>query len=240
MSTIDGGKNIILDKLIYYLDSANSKSYLSGSTTWVNISNQQKNSGTLVNGVTFSNTNKGCLLLDGINDYIGLPQITTNQTFGNYSFSIWFSPSINITSSNTNNYMIIEAQNLLLGGVDNYLHLLSGSSGRISFQTFNPYAIIYTTTNNWVANRWYNLTCTYDILTSVMSLYLNGNLEATTTSLNCYFNTNSYFSLGTYSSPSKTWNLPARINNFMVYTKTLSSFEVRYNYNALKARFNIY
>ena len=26
MSTIDGGKNIILDKLIYYLDSANSKS----------------------------------------------------------------------------------------------------------------------------------------------------------------------------------------------------------------------
>jgi hypothetical protein len=72
-----------------------------------------------------------------------------------------------------------------------------------------------------------------------MSLYLNGNLEATTTSLNCYFNTNSYFNLGAYSSPSKTWNLPARINNFMVYTKTLSQSEVFNNYNALKPRFNI-
>jgi len=238
MSTIDGAKNITLDKLIYYLDASNDKSFLSGNTSWSDISNQQKNNATLVNGVTFSNINKGCLFLDGIDDYIGLPQITQNQTFGNYSFSIWFNPNINITPSNTNNYMFVEAQNTLLGGVDNYLHLLSSSSGRVSFQTFNPSAIIYSTTNNWVANRWYNITCTYNILSSVMSLYINGNLEATTTSLNCYFNTNSYFNLGAYSAPSKTWNLPARINNFMVYTKTLSASEVLYNYNALKVRFN--
>lgn len=237
MGTVEGGSNIVYDDLIYYLDSANIKSYVSGNTSWFDISNQQKNSGTLINGVAFSNTNKGCLLLDGINDYIGLPQITSNQTFGNYSFSIWFSPTINITPASTSYYMVIEAQNTLLGGVDNYLHLLGNASGRISFQTFNPFGIIYSTTNNWIANKWYNITCTYNILTSTMSLYVNGVLEGTSSSLNCYFNTNTYFNIGTYSSPSKTWNLPARVNNFMVYTKTLSSSEILQNYNALKPRF---
>ena len=238
MSTTEGGPNIVLDNLIYFLDASNPKSYISGSTSWSDISVQQKNSGTLINGVTFSETNKGCLLLDGSNDYIGLPQITQNQTFGNYTFSIWFSPTINITPSNTNYYMVMEAQNTLLNGVDNYLHLLGNASGRISFQTFNPFGIIYSTTNNWVANNWYNITCTYNILTSTMSLYVNGILEGTSTSLNCYFNTNTYFNLGTYSSPGKTWFLPARINNFMVYTKTLSPQEVLQNYNVLKSRFN--
>lgn len=238
MGTTEGGPSILLDNLIYFLDASNPKSYISGSTSWSDISFQQKNNGTLINGVTFSDTNKGCLLLDGSNDYVGLPQITQNQTFGNYSFSIWFSPTINITPASTNYYMVMEAQNTLLNGVDNYLHLLGNASGRISFQTFNPFAIIYSTTNNWISNNWYNVTCTYDILTSAMSLYVNGVLEGTSTSLNCYFNTNTYFNLGTYSAPGKTWFLPARINNFMVHTKTLSSSEVLQNYNTLKSRFN--
>lgn len=238
MSTIDGGSNIIDDNLIFYLDASNNKSYISGSTIWSDISKQQKPSGQLINGVTFSETNKGCLLLNGINGYIGLTQITPNQTFGNYTFSIWFSPNINITPSNPNNYMLVEAQNTLLGGVDNYIHLLGSAAGRIGFQTFNPFAIIYSTTNSWVANSWYNITCTYDILTSTMRLYVNGILEGTATSLNCYFNTNTYFNIGSYSSPTKTWFLPAKVNNFMVYTKTLSSQEVLQNYNTLKPRFN--
>lgn len=238
MSTTEGGPNIVLDNLIYYLDSSNVKSYVSGSTSWSDISIQQKNSGTLINGVTFSETNKGCLLLDGSNDYIGLPQITQNQFFGNYSFSIWFSPTINITPSNTNYYMVMEAQNTLLNGVDNYIHILGNASGRLSVQTFTPFSIIYSTTNNWVVNKWYNIVGTYDILSSVLTLYVNGVLEGTTNSSNCYFNTNTYFNLGTYSSPGKTWFLPARINNFMVYTKTLSPQEVLQNYNVLKTRFN--
>lgn len=238
MSTVKGGINIILDNLIYFLDVSNNKSYISGDTSWSDISYQQKNNATLINGVTFSETNKGCLLLDGSNDYIGLPQITQNQTFGNYTYSIWFSPTVNITPSNTNYYMVMEAQNTLLNGVDNYMHILGNASGRLSIQTFNNFSIIYSQTNNWVANTWYNIVCTYDINTSTLSLYVNGVLEGTTTISNCYFNTNSYFNIGTYSSPSKTWFLPARINNFMVYTKTLSSSEVLQNYNALKSRFN--
>jgi hypothetical protein len=90
-------KGFTLNGLILRYEISDNDSY-SGSNTVTDLVGNSN--ATLVNGVTFSNTNKGCLLLDGINDYISLPQITQNQTFGNYSFSIWFSPNINITPSN--------------------------------------------------------------------------------------------------------------------------------------------
>lgn len=230
---------VVTDNLIYYLDASNSKSYIDPSTSWINISKVNNTSSTLVNGVAFSTSNKGCLALDGVNDYIALPQITANQTYGKYSFSLWFSPSITINPSNTNNYMLIEAQNTLINGVDNYLYFVSGGAGRLTFQTFNPLSTINSTTNNWVAGKWYNAVGTYDISTGLLSLYINGALQASTTIANCYFNTNSYFNLGVYSNPTKTWNFPGKINNFMVYTKTLSSNEVLQNYNTIKTRFGL-
>jgi len=226
-----------LDSLIYYLDASNPKSYISGSTTWYDISRTGIN-GTLINGPTFNSSNGGSIVFDGVNDYVGLTQITTNQTIGNYTFGLWFSPSITINSSNTNNYMFVEAQNTLLGGVDNYIHLLAASSGRISFQTFNPFSIIYTSTNNWVSGKWYNIMCTYDISTSRQSIYVNGILEASTTIANCYFNTNTYFNLGTYTGPPKQWFFNGKIANFMVYKKTLNSNEILQNYNAIKTKIN--
>ena len=232
-----------LDSLIYYLDASNTKSYISGSTTWYDISKTGIN-GTLVNGPTFSNTNGGCIVFDGIDDYVGLSQITTNQTIGNYSFGLWFSPSITINSATTTNFTIVEAQNTLLNGVDNYISYLSnsilpGANGRIIFQTFNPLSVLYTTTNTWVGGQWYNIMCTYDITTTKQSIYVNGILENSTTIANCYFNTNTYFNLGTYTSPPKTWFFNGKISNFMIYKKTLSSDEILKNYNATKTKFGL-
>jgi len=238
MSTVDGSPNIIRDNLIYYLDGSNRYSYTSGSTVWDDLSKSQRTAGSLINGVSYSTTNKGVLVFDGINDYVALPQITTNQTEGKYSIELWISFANTITPSNAINYMIIEAQNLLLGGVDNYIYLLSSTAGRIGFQTFNPFVVTYTTTNNWVAGRWYNITGTYDISTSKLSLYVNGVLESFTTIANCYFNTNTYFSLGSYSAPAKSWFFNGSIASLKIYNKTLTDSEILENYNVNRYRFN--
>lgn len=234
---------IIKDGLILYLDAANTKSYVSGSTFWNDIS---VNSiiGTLVGGTSYSVLNSGSIIFNGTNSYVSIPQSTPNQTYGNYSFSVWFKFTTTQTSASTSNYMIMEAQNLLLGGVDNYLYKLSntsvpGTNGRIGFQTFNPLSTIYTTTNTWVGGQWYNIVCTYNISTTNQSIYVNGILENFTTIGACYFNTNSYFGLGAYSSPSRTWFLDGNISNFMVYNKTLSSQEVLQTYNATRGRFGL-
>jgi hypothetical protein len=229
-----------LDSLIYYLDASNPRSYISGSTTWYDISRTGVN-GTLVNGPTFSSENGGSIVFDGIDDYIGLSQITANQTIGNYTISLWISFTNTITPSNVINFMLMEAQNTLLGGVDNYISLLGnttvpGTNGRILFQTFNPLSVLYSTTNTWIGGQWYNIVGTYDISTSRQSIYVNGILEGSTTIANCYFNTNTYFNLGTYTVPPKQWFFNGKMANFMVYKKTLSSDEILQNYNTIKPK----
>jgi hypothetical protein len=224
-----------LDSLIYYLDASNPKSYISGSTTWYDISRTGIN-GTLINGPTFNSSNGGSIVFDGVNDYIGLTKITANQTIGNYTISIWLSFTNTITPSNVINFMLMEAQNTLLG-VDNYIYLLGSTSGRIGYQTFNPLSTIYTTTNTWVGGSWYNVVISYDITTSKQSIYVNGVLENFRTIANCYFNTNTYFNLATYTGPPKQWFFNGKMSNFMVYKKTLSSNEILQNYDAIKKRY---
>ena len=73
MSTLNGGPgNIVTNGLVLYLDAANYQSYISGSTTWYDLSGNN-NSGSLVNGPTYSSTNAGSIVFDGTNDYVGLP-----------------------------------------------------------------------------------------------------------------------------------------------------------------------
>ena len=219
--SVMGGFNVIdKDGLVFYVDAANPNSYVSGDTTTNSI--VSNDIGTLVNGVE-------------------LPQITTNQTVGNYTVSLWFSFTNTITPSNVTDFMLMSAQNTLLGGVDNYIYLLSGTLGRIGFQTFNPFSVVYTTTDTWVGGLWYNVVISYDISTSQQSIYVNGILEGTGTTANCYFNTNTRFDLAAYTDTTNplTWFFNGKIANFIVYKKTLSSDEVLRNYNSLKGRFRL-
>lgn len=236
MSTLEGGGNVVQDSLYYYLDASNTKSY-TGGTYIKDLSKIQNSGGTLMSGASYSSSNKGCISLNGTDGYIALTQITSNQTYGKYSLGTWFSPAIDINSGITSNYMIVEAQNTLGGGADNYIYFDSTQLGKLSFQVVTPSRIITTTTNDWKAGKWYNVVCTYDILTSTMSLYINGVLQNSALAINCYFNTNSYFNLGTYSSPTKQWFFPGRLGNFMLYTKTLTATEVLQNYNAAKYKY---
>lgn len=240
MSTLEGGGNIIQDGLYYYLDASNTKSY-TGGTYIKDLSKIQNSGGTLMSGASYSSSNKGCISFNGVDGYIALTQINTPQTVDRYSFSVWFSPSIDINSGNTNNYMIVEAQNTT-GGVfrtDNYLYFDSAQLGRLSFRIVDNdnSRTITTTTNDWKMGKWYNAVCTYDILTTTLSLYINGALQNSSTRTPCYFNTNNFFNLGAYSNPTKTWFFPGRLGNFMLYTKALTATEVLQNYNAMKYKY---
>ena len=62
MSTVQNTK-IVTDGLVLCLDAANTKSYVSGSTTWNDIS-RSGFSGTLINGPTFNGNNGGSIVFD--------------------------------------------------------------------------------------------------------------------------------------------------------------------------------
>jgi hypothetical protein len=62
------GPSIVTDGMVLSLDAANTKSYVSGSTVWRDMSGNEY-SGSLINGPTFSNVNGGSIVFDGVDDY---------------------------------------------------------------------------------------------------------------------------------------------------------------------------
>ena len=75
--------NMITDGLIFYLDAANTKSYVGTGTSWNDISGFERN-GTLTNGPTFSNSNSGTITLDGTNDFVSIVSFSLVITGGTF------------------------------------------------------------------------------------------------------------------------------------------------------------
>ena len=68
------GPKIVTQGLVLALDAASNNSYPGSGTTWKDLSGNN-NTGTLVNGPTFSSANGGTFILDGSNDYINAGSI---------------------------------------------------------------------------------------------------------------------------------------------------------------------
>ena len=76
---------VVTDGLVLYLDAANPKSIVSGSTIWTDLS-RGGNNGTLIGGPTFNSGNGGSIVFDGSNDYVS---VSNNSVFNNlYNYSI--------------------------------------------------------------------------------------------------------------------------------------------------------
>ena len=79
------GPNIVTDGLVLVLDAANPTSYISGSTTWRDLSGNN-NSGSLVNGPTFNSVNGGSIVFDGSNDYVEISPVNASSQF---TLNLW-------------------------------------------------------------------------------------------------------------------------------------------------------
>jgi len=219
---------VITDGLVLYLDAANRYSYVSGSTSWNDIS-RGGNNGTLVNGPTFSSANAGSIVFDGTNDYVSSPlQKTPNNT----SVQLWYK------WNGVNQFAIltyIGIGNWLDPGIGLLLHDGSGNAsgnkvgvliGGIAFNTIISSATL-------VNNIWTQLTFTRS--TTLTTLYQNGLIVGTSTTTPDSQNTllpirviggTVYYPGGSFASVS-------------IYDRALTSTEVLQNYNATKTRFGL-
>jgi hypothetical protein len=91
--------NIVTDGLVLYLDAANTKSYVSGSTTWNDMSGFSNN-GTLVNGPTFNSANGGSIVFDGVNDYVDCNSTIVNLN-SSFTFASWVKTPLNLSSNSS-------------------------------------------------------------------------------------------------------------------------------------------
>jgi hypothetical protein len=228
---IYGTPPIITDGLQLYLDAANPQSYISGSSTWNDISKNNTSSitvgsGQIYNGKTLTGKNP-VLFTNG------------NTTFINQSATInlWVSiPSGNNISGNTifygggpANRLIQFYRNSNTNPINSYFWLLyyTGSAGN------TPYITQYT----YNTGSWTNINFSYSS-DGTGSLYVNGIL------VNRQIMSNfSSWNLIAANTPNINLSSPTEMSGsfgvIQYYNKVLTHSEVTQNYNALKGRFNL-
>ena len=216
--SVNTRNSIVTNGLVLYLDAANRISYVSGSTTWNDLSGFNNN-GTLVNGPTFNSANGGTLDFDGTNDYVIL-----NNTV---SLTTW--------TVNTNlfyNYLSKTFEFFLgdqTGGGQG--KILLSYLGKVSFR--NSLYYDFNKTSASLNNKFSNLSFVSNSTT--ISLYVNGEFDSTITptSTNIPIST-----IGT-AWTDFAWLASFKLGNIQIYNRALSATEVLQNYNATKTRFGL-
>ena len=214
---------VVTSGLILCLDAANQRSYPGSGTTWYDLTGNFYN-GTLTNGPTYSTSGSGCIVFDGVDDYVT----------GSISSLSDFTVSYMINSSNTSSAFIFYPLGLQFSG--------SATGGGVWFGgNLAPYANktgIYdgntqvTSSINIQGNTWTSVSVTRSSTTA--TVYINGSSSGTgTISSNQILN----YTLG--KRTDNTWPYNGKIALTQVYNRALSATEILQNYNATKTRFGL-
>jgi hypothetical protein len=223
MSTVN--RSIIDDGLILYLDAANSKSYVSGSTTWTDIS-KNSNTGTLTNSPTYSAANNGTIVFDGTNDYFNNGnQISDVMN----TIDIW----VNMLSTSPCPILYYGSDafdsNSWTWGIAVFP---SSTHGFNEGPLYYPTTGLYTDTVN--LNVWKNYTLVRNDNSNV-KLYKNGILVGTKIGSGITSVRNIADRL--YIGKAGTTYGNFSISSIKIYNRTLSSTEIQQNYQVLLPRF---
>jgi hypothetical protein len=233
MATI-GGSNIVTDGLVLALDAANPRSYVSGSSTWNDLSGNN-NSGSLVNGPTFSSENGGSIVFDGANDYIecGNPSsLTLIAGTTNLTISGWVNFSVYSGSSGPQNYSVVTNY----GNYTTTIWLVENPGNTLRFRVVAGGAdVSVSDTSIHLLNTWYYFVGTYD--GSNMKIYMNGSLKNTRAQTGTLSAANGTMRIGAYEGGG--YCLKGNVALTQVYNRALSASEILQNYNAQKSRYNL-
>jgi hypothetical protein len=202
-------------------------------TTWNDLSSN-RNKGTLTNFPTYNSGNNGYLSLDGVNNYISIPNSTSLQVADIFTINVWV-----YSTSLSNRFGIFSTRTLNATGCWQLeVGTGSGGQGRIAVTGISTW--IWESSDNVVAtNTWYNI-CFVKSGNGTQggSVYLNGTLltPATTTAYTISNNSDAkVIGQGT----NGTQYFPGRISNVTLHNRALYFSEVLQNFNALRSRFGI-
>jgi len=233
--------SIVTDGLILHIDSGFTPSYPTTGTTWYDVTSSGTN-GTLTNGPSFSSTNGGSILFDGVDDYVQIPfgtnyssftinfffKLTGTKTYS-YAFSTGGGSSIETFQIEFNDPDAGNTARTLwcwwknTSGFDGGLYI--GGSG---------------TSGDWNDNTWRMLTFTHTGSTN--NLFINGSQATFSTAgdqtIPFFGGTGFLISIGRRQQ-SNTLFYQGNISIVSVYNRVLSAAEVLQNYNAQKGRFGL-
>ena len=221
MSGISGPK-IITSGCVLSLDAAERLSYPRTGTTWRDLSGNNNN-GTLTNGPTFSAVNGGCIVFDGVDDYVDVANASSLNASAQ-TINIWYNATTLPGRSAT-----------IIGKHDSFGSFNGYNILTVNFAQIKP-ASGGTSVGDGVgiASVWYFLTLKFTINSSA-TIYVNA-VNRGTGALGNFTMSSSPLLLG--KSLDSFWSLfTGKIANVSIYNRELSDIEIQQNYNATKSRF---
>jgi hypothetical protein len=224
---------IVTNGLVLALDAADRNSYVSGSTTWGDMSGN--GNGGVILGPTYNSSNGGALFFPSVsNTYVS--GSNPNLPSGNSAFtkSAWVYSGYK-GNSTTGHPNIISWGNNSTNNKNGLALQTDASNNAQLLHWF--YANDYSCSINDITNTWANITVTYNPPT--LTFYVNGINQSTQTvggTPNVVGTTN--LEIGRFGTTT-SYNFSGSIANVQVYNRALPAAEVAQNYNAQKARFGL-
>ena len=227
-----GGPNIVTDGLVFYIDPANTDSYIRGSETTFSLfpSSSIILTGSLINDVSGSMGNKSSFNFDGVGDYIQLPTASFLSSATALTISYWGYAASNGNVSimgykNPSNWQGIQLFTSTYNGGTVFFRCMGGSSPQ------NKYALGTLTDNS----GWHNYVGVYNYGDSgdrYMKVYIDGEQSGTIETSPpeyTWSQTGDNFTIGKEGSTYTNGDMSC----IMMYNRALSAQEVKQNYNAI-------
>jgi hypothetical protein len=228
MSFANGGR-IVTDGLVLSLDASDRNSYVSGSTTWNDLSGNNSN-GTLQSSPTYSSASNGGITFLSTNQYTSTNLVVPSPSTRATTYEIAFIPAtgsivplsglMGYSGYLTDGFSLGITSNIIVSqgynGTTNTFY--DNASGTISYSSINVVTAVYE-----------NLKNTY---------YRNGLLVGSTTYTTSPLASSTSIKIGGYSQGGWAQS-QCTVFYARMYNKALSASEVLQNYNASKSRFNL-
>lgn len=231
MATI-GGVNSTKTGLVFVLDAANPTSYVSGSTTWQDLSGNN-NSGSLVNGPTFNSSNGGSIVFDGSNDYVEISPVNASSQF---TLNFWVKCIQTGSVGNTTFSGIINKFNGIANQRNRFL--LESNFRRFYFQPIIG-GVSYDINSNLFSSIQNQISmCSLTYNGSLVTFYLNANNVGSSSLSGILDSSTSKPTIG-WAADSADYYFNGNIYTIQIYNRALSATEILQSYNAMRGRFGI-
>ena len=217
---------IVTNGLIFNIDAGFTPSYPTTGTTIYDVGSGGNN-GTLTNGPSFSSSNGGTILLDGVDDYISIPQSTLFGASRTFTLMMWVYGQPN--SGAFSGFLRINGTLVFFAPSS----ATSGNAGG-SYRLAYPYPSTSYQSITMPVNQWFLLTVT--------------NLDSQTPSYQGYSINGSALTTTTYTGRIEPAEIRigmadgyinGRVGIVTAYNRVLSDVEILQNYNAQKGRFGL-
>lgn len=207
------------------LDAGNLRSYPGSGTSWFDVSGNN-NTNTLVNGPTYSSTNGGSIVFDGINDYVNGTSTSSLYT-GDMTAEAW----IKLNASSSDWVRIVGTGG---NGGNRTFGLWYSTSRTLLWQRYGAADPSIIPSNVLDIGSWYHIVATTSGSSHVV--YLNGTSVGTATAAGPWAASGEAITVGFAGFHTYT---NSNISIVRLYTTGLTAAQVLQNFNAQRGRYGI-